>query len=201
MHKYTSNKSHRKLIITIITIVSLIVNLALTPLCDFIVTKLSTYLGTSYIAFTLIIGLGFSTIFGALHFIFDRWLWKIIPSINRQKISGVFSCDGISSYKNQDWHADIIIKQTWSKILITFKTDNSYSQSYMAHIDVLDDGNVKLYYSYRNDPNGNLKTLHKHEGTAIITFYGTSIDGMYYNNQIDRNRYGTFKLKRRGGHK
>ncbi|MCH5159313.1 MAG: hypothetical protein J1F66_00500 [Clostridiales bacterium] len=172
----------------------MILNLVLTPLCDFIVRRLSDNLGSPFITFILIIGFGFSSIFAALYFIFDRWLWQIIPGIKSKKISGQYLCDGKSNFKTSDWKGTVTIKQTWSKILISLKTDNSYSQSYMAHIDVSDDGSIYLYYCYMNAPNGNLKALHKHDGTASITFDNNSINGKYYNYPVDRPRYGTIKL-------
>ena len=194
MHEYTSNKSHRKIIIIIITILSLIINLVLTPLCNLIVASISDKIGSPFTVFILLIGVGFSSIFGILYLLFDRCLWKIVPGIKSQKISGIYSCDGKSNYKIPEWKGTITIKQTWSKILISLKTDNSYSQSYVASIEVLDDGNIILYYCYRNNPNGNSKGLNKHEGTADINFDGVKIQGKYYNYPKDRHRYGTFVL-------
>lgn len=196
MHKYTSNKSHRKKVIVVITILSLISDFVLTPLCDFLLTKLKENLDPIFIPFILIIGFGFSLIFGIFYLIFDNLLWQIIPGINSQKISGTYLCDGYSNYKISEWTGVVTIKQTWSKILISLKTENSYSQSYMANIEVLDDGNIVLYYCYRNDPNGKLKILHKHEGTSAIIFDATSIKGKYYNYPNDRQRYGTFVLNK-----
>lgn len=196
MHKYTSNKSHRKEVIVVTTILSLISNFALTPLCDFLLTKLKENLEPIFIPFILLIGFGFSTIFGIFYLVFDKWLWQIIPGIKSQKISGTYICEGHSNYKIPEWKGVITVQQTWSKILISLKTDNSYSRSYMANIDVLDDGKIVLYYCYRNDPNGKIKALHKHEGTSAITFDGTSINGKYYNYPNDRQRYGTFVLNK-----
>ena len=194
MHEYISNKSHRKTVIAIIAIISLLLNSLLAPAVDFLINKLSQNLHPYLYPFIILLGVGFSLIFGILFFLFDRLIWKIIPGIKMKNLNGVYQCVGVSSYEQKQWSGDLLIKQTWSKILIKLSTESSESISFMANISVEDDGEVILNYCYNNCPNCSNEDLKKHEGTADIRFTGKSIKGKYYNYPNDRPRHGELTL-------
>ena len=101
-----------------------------------------------------------------------------------KNLNGVYQCVGVSSYEQKQWSGDLLIKQTWSKILIKLSTESSESISFMANISVEDDGEVILNYCYNNCPNCSNEDLKKHEGTADIR----------YNYPNDRPRHGELTL-------
>lgn len=198
MHEYISNKSHRKTVISIIAIISLLLNSLLAPAVDSFINKLSQNLHPYLYPFIILLGVGFSLIFGILFFLFDRFIWKLIPGIKKQNLNGIYRCVGVSSYEQKQWSGDLLIKQTWSKILIKIRTKSSDSMSFMASVTVADDGEVILNYSYNNCPNGSNEKLKKHEGTAEIRFGKKSIKGKYYNYPNDRPRHGQLTLIKEG---
>ena len=195
-HDYTSNKSQRKTVITIITIISLLLNCMLAPAVNAMLDVLSDNITPYLYPFIILLGVGFSVFFGILYIFFDRVLWKLIPGMKVQNLNGVYECKGISSHVSKSWEGIFKIKQTWSKIYISLQTDSSTSKSFMANINVDDNGTVILYYCYRNDPNGTVEGLKKHEGTSEIIFDGNSISGKYYNYPLDRQNHGTLSLTR-----
>ena len=195
-HEYTSNKSQRKAVMTVITIISLLLNCVLAPVVNAVLDKLSQNFAPYLYPFIILLGVGFSLIFGGLYILFDRVLWKLIPCIKAQNLDGVYECNGISRGPNKLWEGTIKIKQTWSKIYISLQTVSSTSKSFMANVHVDDNGTVILHYCYRNDPNGSIEELKKHEGTAEITFDGNTISGKYYNYPLDRQNFGTLTLNK-----
>ena len=196
-HEYISNISQRKLVITVITIISLLLNCVLAPAVNAVLDELSENLAPYLYPFIILLGAGFSLFFCGLYLLFDRVLWQIIPGMKAQNLSGVYDCKGVSSCSHKLWEGTVKIKQTWSKIYISLQTVSSTSKSFMANVHVDDNGTVILYYCYRNDPNGSIEGLKKHEGTAEIIFDGDSISGKYYNYPLDRQNYGTLTLKRK----
>ena len=194
MHEYVSSNSHRKDVIVILTVISLLINCALTPLCNLILEKLYENLELVLYPFIILLSVSFSLVFSFLYFLFNNFIWKIIPGIKKQNINGSYVCEGVSSYKGASWQGTVKINQTWSKIFITLQTQTSSSNSYMANIAVNENGSIQLNYCYMNKPNGIDKALKKHEGTAEIIFYGKDVSGKYYNYPLDRPRYGTLIL-------
>ncbi|MCM1546204.1 MAG: hypothetical protein NC033_04120 [Clostridiales bacterium] len=203
MHEYSSNKSYRKTVIITITVISLAVNALIAPYCNVLIDLLLKYGGEKLYPLIVLFGVGFSAVFGALYALFDNVLWKILPVFKRQNISGEYICTGKSSYQGFIWKADIIIKQTWSRILVSLKTETSSSKSFMAKITVGDDGIVNLHYCFNNIPNGMQKGLRKHEGTARLNFEpeskdkGEVITGIYFNYPEDRPKHGTMRLEKK----
>ena len=195
-HDYTSNKSQRKTVITVITIISLLLNCLLSPAVNIMLDKLSDNITPYLYPFIILLGVGFSLFFGILYILFDRVLWKLVPGMKVQNLNGVYECNGVSKGSNKLWKGTIKIKQTWSKIYISLQTVSSTSKSFMANVHVDDNDTVILHYCYRNDPNGSLDELKKHEGTADIIFDGDSINGKYYNYPLDRQNYGTLILEK-----
>jgi len=110
-----------------------------------------------------------------------------------QNLSGTYNVEIQSNYKKGTIsHAQIIIKQSFDEINISFIADNSKSYLINVGLDNKQIYNV-LHYSYTNDGNGIDKHNNKHIGTAILTFIDNKIDGYYYNNGKDRQTYGTIK--------
>ena len=199
MHRYVSNKSYFIKVLIALTVLTLLVNCLLVPLFSKLVEELQKILEPSMYPFLVCLSVGFSSFFAIFYALFDNFVWKILPVFNKQKINGVYHCEGKSYHEDgtsHDWDGIITIKQTWSKILVTLKTESSFSQSYMANIDVLDSGIIKLYYFYRNEPKDDKHDLKKHEGTAIITFNDASVCGSYYNNPSERHKYGSLNLNK-----
>lgn len=195
-HEYTSNKSQRKTVITVITIISLLLNCVLAPVVNAILDKLSENITPYLYPFIILLGVGFSLFFGGLYLLFDIVLWKVIPGMRVQNLGGIYECKGVSSRAHRSWEGTIKITQTWSKIYISLQTVSSTSKSFMANLHVDDNGSVILYYCYRNEPNGSIEKLKKHEGTAEIIFDGNLISGKYYNYPLDRQNFGTLTLNK-----
>ena len=133
MHEFSSNKAHRKWVIIIITVVSLVVNAFLSPYLDKLSELILNCWGIKVYPLIVLFSVGFSTLFGLLYFLFNRYVWKIIPGMKQQKISGTYLCTGRSTYKNNpDWHAEITIRQTWSHILISLKTEKCPGKTFFG---------------------------------------------------------------------
>ena len=148
--------------------------------------------------------LGAGTVFGALYWLLDRhaWRWDLIGRFLKvPDLSGEWEChgqtinpDGTPSYT---WHATITIIQTWDKLRIRLKTQQSGSNSNTAALICDEADGYRLFYSYKNEPKIGEVALNSHRGFADIVFSkdlrtGT---GEYFNGH-GRYTFGTMTLRR-----
>ena len=117
--------------------------------------------------------------------IYDLWAWKWrfvrwthdIP-ILAPAYKGTLS----SSYKDgKEYKGVLTIKQTFTKMSISFKSNESSSVSIVA--DIIDNHDMKqLIYTYQNDPKANIQERSPiHHGTAILNVDNVEkIEGNYF---------------------
>lgn len=199
MHGYTEEGKNRQVVIFWLTVISIIIGAGITYgvncLIEFISKTIDIEMLVLYI--TLIFGVSASGIFGIIYVVFDRFLWKI-KIFRNHDLSGKYKCHGISKDKSQnekdEFDATIIIKQSWTKILIHLDAKQSFSDSFMASLGVNGIGEIRLNYCYNNSTKQTNKNMaSSHTGTANIIF-ADEIRGKYYNQPDDRMRYGELVL-------
>lgn len=112
-------------------------------------------------------------VYGMLHWLYDRHLWK--RTVFGVRLSQIPNCNGtwygsIDSSHNGGTKKEgmLTIHQTWSKILIEFKSSTSESLSRMASFNVCPGVSHGLIYEYTNDPKINSEAdMHSQSRTII----------------------------------
>lgn len=140
-------------------------------------------------------------VYGLFHWIYDSWLWK--GEILRFRLSRIPDCSGTwygqlrsSHHGETEIEGMLVVHQTWSKIVLEFRTDSSASYSRMASLNVTPGASAGLIYEYTNDPRADAKeTMHAHRGFAFLKLAtdGKCLEGDYYTGR-DRTNYGTMSL-------
>jgi hypothetical protein len=144
-------------------------------------------------------------VFSAIYFAFDRVLWKVailrkvllVPDLN-----GRWTCTGRTTLQggqpaNLDWNAEITITQSWSRILIHLRTQQSESKSIAASIFHESGVGYRVLYQYTNRPGADQLELRDHSGAAELRFDEACIAGEgYYFTDRHRSTVGTTKLRR-----
>lgn len=143
-------------------------------------------------------------IYFGLYWFFDNHLWKSKLISDRLKVpnlSGKWKCIGqpINPDKTpgKSWLAEIEITQSWDRVRVRLKGQQSGSNSTSAAIlyDPID--GFRLMYSYLNDPYPGEVGIIGHRGFAELTFdHGLqAAQGEYFNGQ-GRFTFGTMKLSK-----
>ena len=138
------------------------------------------------LGYTLFGYIGEATAFGFILIkVFDLWIWKWKWI---SKLHGVpvlaNAYDGVlkSSYnERKKYKGQLTVKQTFTKISLKYKSDESSSFSIIA--DIIDDHDVnRLIYTYQNDPKANIQERSPiHHGTAILNIDNIDkIEGNYF---------------------
>jgi hypothetical protein len=147
--------------------------------------------------------IGAGSVYLALYFLFDKFAWKVGPISRLLKIpdiAGTWRCEGLSTDKtpNVSWAAEVKITQSWDRVRVHLKTDQSESNSVAAALVCDPVGGHRLMYHYKNEPKQGEVELHAHHGFGEIVFSadGTSAYGEYFNGR-GRNTYGRMTLTRR----
>lgn len=147
---------------------------------------------------------GAATVFTALYWLFDRfaWKWRFLSLVIKvPDIAGQWDCqgqtinpDGTPGYS---WKATVTILQSWDRIRVLLKTQQSTSNSVSAALICDDADAYRLLYHYRNEPRIGEVELRSHLGFGELVFARDlgSADGEYFNGH-GRNTFGTMKLKR-----
>lgn len=147
-----------------------------------------------------------AVIYTVLYWLFDRHVWKWAPFCKLLKVpnlAGEWVCDGqtINPDKTlgQTWTARVTIVQSWDRIRIRLKTQQSGSNSIAAALLHDEAEGYRLMYNYRNEPNIDQPELKGHRGFADLTFNRelTRADGEYFNGH-GRFTFGTMRLTRKG---
>lgn len=140
-----------------------------------------------------------------IYTIFDTyvWRWAVLRKIGIVKIpdlNGLWRGYVTSSFDNSTTSRNVLvnIRQSWTRLSITFQTETSQSHSLIGSIlTEHPHGNV-LSYEYINEPKPNAPgTMHSHRGTArlIVLNQGNILEGEYYTGK-DRLNYGILRLER-----
>ncbi len=144
--------------------------------------------------------------YSLLYLLLDRVAWRwgwvkrllSLPNIDG-RWRGILRTSHDSIEK--DHAAVLIVRQTWSKVLICLEGDMSRSASTAAHVfDGSEAGTFEIVYSYENVPRADAgDTLQAHYGTAHLVFSmadGTELlDGDYYTGR-GRHTHGRLILRR-----
>lgn len=195
MHNYSIMNSKIRITVTsTIAIISAYVAFMLNPYLEGIGTNIpiSTYLLPLYPF----------AVFGIFYYLFDTVLWKLKP-INKlleiPDVSGTWKGEGQTTYNNSKstkFNIELNIKQTFSRIIIDGKFNQSYSESINANIDCSNPLRRKLVYSYTNKPQAiTTKTMQNHVGTVELCLNekSTELKGNYFTNRKPLTS-GTLKL-------
>jgi hypothetical protein len=148
---------------------------------------------------------GAGAIYAVLYWIFDQYAWRW-PAVSKllklPNLSGDWDCVGKSLNEDgslkYDWKGVVTIIQSWDKLRVRLKTDNSGSNSVAAALSYdAADGYILLYH-YHNDPKVEQRNLAPHQGYASITFATDQQTGKgeYFNGR-GRITFGTMELRRR----
>jgi hypothetical protein len=143
-------------------------------------------------------------IYALIYWLFNKYVWKI-PQLNRllkvPDLAGDWDCEGQTINPDKtpgySWEAKVTITQSWDKIRVRLKTEQSGSNSIAAALlhDEID--GYRLLYNYKNDPNVDEPELQPHRGFADITFAPDlkTASGEYFNGH-GRFTFGTMKFTR-----
>lgn len=197
MHEYSIDADHSK-IIFYLALISIAVS-------TFASKGINT-LNSTWPSFELTVSITAISIFGILYGLFNKFFWKLkflnklgivyIPNLNGTW-EGTFS----SSYYDweEEFPATLIIEQTWSKICITGKFNNSASSSYTTSIKVNGGEGIKIYYSYQNEKKTEKadEPYSDHKGYGTLLLKNNVIEGLYFNNPSNNRNYGKLNLSRK----
>lgn len=152
-------------------------------------------------------GVAFSVIF----FVFNKWLWRWWPIrhiFSFPNLSGEWDVAGqtlgpaeaLDNGNFRDWTGTLSIRQQWTKICVTLRTERSGSFSRAAAIQQQGDETV-LMYCYGNDPNARARVeddLNAHRGYCEIRIApgNTLGEGFYFNN-MGRFTHGSLTITKR----
>ena len=119
-------------------------------------------------------------VMGVLFLLLERWGW-------RSRSAGL---------PNED--IEILIEQTWMRMLVRAETAESRSASQTASLLLVESNNPILVYTYMNQPKSAAReTMHAHQGTSTcyLDLREGRLDGEYYTGR-DRKTQGILTLRR-----
>ncbi len=143
--------------------------------------------------------------YALLYWFIDNYAWRwpilrVLGLIDVIPVDGKYTGKTISNYKKQKSQVEVVISQTWSRILVQFDVTHiktSISCSISANYENLGNGDSKLNYTYKNNPNPGIadNDMNPHEGTVELLIKKDGLaTGRYFNS---RERAGTISLKRK----
>lgn len=99
-------------------------------------------------------------IYAAMYWLFEKYIWKfpIVSKLLRvPDLSGKWKCQGQSINPDKSlsdsWDGEMTIIQSWDRLRIRLKTQQSGSNSIAAALVNDDADGFRLLYNYKNDPN------------------------------------------------
>jgi len=141
-------------------------------------------------------------VYGLLNWVYDSWLWK--RKVFGLGLSLIPDCNGTWYGELHSSHDSgtkvegmLFVHQTWSKMVVEFRTASSTSYSRMASLNITPGASEGLIYEYTNDPRADAKeTMHAHRGFAFLKLSteGGLLEGDYYAGR-DRANIGTMCLR------
>ncbi|SEL78958.1 hypothetical protein SAMN05216382_2646 [Sphingomonas palmae] len=143
-------------------------------------------------------------VFTLVHLAFDKlvWRWPLVKALLRiPDLNGVWEVTGRTMNPVEgapsDWRGELRVVQTWEKIWVQLKTEQSCSSSKAASLLRQPGAGCVLMYSYRNEPRIG-EAITPHVGYAELTFDEglTLADGEYFNSK-GRTTFGRMTLARR----
>lgn len=146
--------------------------------------------------------ISFFSVFALLELLFEKYAWRLLtyfPSLGIIDFSGVWKGSLQLGINETQYPAEINIRQTWSRILISFEGDDASGRSFSAavNIDRLGEGEIELVYNYYARSKLTKPRNHfDHYGTAMLRMNGSDkrISGEYFTEK-SRNSFGTMSLE------
>jgi len=145
------------------------------------------------------------SVFGMLYWGFDKYIWKCkllqkTNIIRTPDLNGVWEGKLQSSFDNfeKEFPATLTIEQTWSKIYIRGKFNDSSSISYTASLKVNKEDSIRLIYSYYNDKyqKSYNKNISNHRGYGSLEINNNKMRGIYFNNPTNNKNHGYLNLSK-----
>lgn len=150
--------------------------------------------------------------YGLVYKAFDAWLWRLrvlqktglvcIPNLN-----GNWTGELVSSHDGHQKRtsAALVIKQTWTKMLVRLTTEESKSHSLIAGIIVEAVDVPMLSYEYLNEPKANSHyTMQTHRGAASLELKSVDgvdiLEGDYYSGR-GRQTFGCGRFRKETSNK
>jgi len=143
--------------------------------------------------------------YGIYYTVFDKYLWRqhLLGRVGIVKVPdlrGVWKGYVTSSYDvhSTRYECTIEIRQTWTRISLALKTNNSQSVSVTATVFTENRDAVEICYEYLNEPRADGKiSLHAHRGTTrlVLSSDCQAFQGEYYTGR-DRQTYGVLNFTR-----
>lgn len=127
---------------------------------------------------------------------FNHFIWRICPGLfGRKKISGKWIGQLKSNFKGAtSKDVEVRIKQTFSSINITLKTNEIVSKSVITGWDKT---NNSLYYIYKTDPDISIKRENPvQDGAAKIVFDKANKKELKIEYWTDRKTTGYIQLRK-----
>lgn len=179
MHSYAIETTERERIFAFLAILSVLLSWLLNKILIITETSIPWWFDAPSV-------FGF---FSLLILLFNYYLWKIIMirkllGITTPHLDGSwkgFIKTSFEKYQNEI-QAELIITQSWLRIIIVFKTDSSESKS--SSLSIVRQGQeYELIYSYDNYPDGGeAESLVPHKGFVLAKLNSSYniIDGQYF---------------------
>lgn len=201
MHDYSIDNHPKEKVIFWLVIISIVVS----DFINYLIRKVAVSWDFDFSASTLV-RISVFGLFTLLFIFFDKSLWKcnffrkpfLVPDLN-----GVWVCEGsteinYATKKKELWNGKINITQSWSKISIVLKTENSESRSLAASITHEKGSGFRLVYQYSNNPNLNEPELQIHKGIVELLFDQNTkkASGHYFTDQ-HRGTVGSIRLRKK----
>lgn len=141
-------------------------------------------------------------VMGVLFLLLERWGWRsrwvrTLLRIETPDISGKWTGDAESAGLPKE-DIEILIEQTWMRMLVRAETAESRSASQTASLLLVESNNPILVYTYMNQPKSAAReTMHAHQGTSTcyLDLREGRLDGEYYTGR-DRKTQGILTLRR-----
>lgn len=143
-------------------------------------------------------------IYTGMYWLFNKYIWrasKLSWLIKVPDLAGEWECEGQNINPDKTlgypWSANVTITQSWDKIRLRVRTNQSTSNSIAAALIQDEIDGFRLLYNYRNEPKVGEPELQPHRGFADIIFAPNlkTASGEYFNGH-GRFTFGTMKLKR-----
>lgn len=147
---------------------------------------------------------GAGAVFATLYWVFEKyaWRWAIVGAFLKvPDLRGDWKCEGKTLNPEgkviYSWNAQVTIIQSWDKIRVRLRTDQSGSNSISAALIHDEADGYRLLYNYKNDPRIDQPELKPHRGFAELVFAKDmkSAEGEYFNGH-GRFTFGTMHLLR-----
>jgi hypothetical protein len=128
-------------------------------------------------------------VYMVVHALFDKWLWKCRMArkiIDVPDVAGIWHCEGKTKDADgntvYEWQATVSIMQSWEKIAVRMKTEQSSSTSMVAALINEGSQGYRLIYRYTNEPKAG-EPLNSHVGFCDLRFNRdlTEAEGDYFN--------------------